>query len=153
MGKQWKQWETLFFWNFKINANVDCHEIKRHLLLGRKAMTNLDSIFKSINSSALSFLYSPPLTSIHDNGKNHNFGYTDLCCVVVMSLLFNLLSRLVLAYLPRSKSLLISWLQSPSAVIWEPQKKVSHCFHCFPIYLPWSDGTRCHDLRFLNVEF
>ena len=35
-----------------------------------------------------------------------------------------------------------------------PQNKVWHCFHCFPIYLPWSDdGTRCHDLRFLNVEF
>ena len=33
-----------------------------------------------------------------------------------------------------------------------PQNKVSHCFHCFPIYLPWSDGTGCHDLRFLNVE-
>ena len=33
-----------------------------------------------------------------------------------------------------------------------PQNKVSHCFHCFPIYLPWSDGTRCHDLYFLNVE-
>ena len=35
---------------------------------------------------------------------------------------------------------------------WSPQKKVCHCFHCFPIYLPWSDGTRCHDLSFLNVE-
>ena len=34
-----------------------------------------------------------------------------------------------------------------------PQNKVSHCFHCFPIYLPWSDGTRCNDLSFLNVEF
>ena len=33
-----------------------------------------------------------------------------------------------------------------------PQNEVSHCFHCFPIYLPWSDGTRCHDLSFLNVE-
>ena len=33
------------------------------------------------------------------------------------------------------------------------ENKVCHCFHCFPIYLPWSDGTRCHDLRFLNVEF
>ena len=30
--------------------------------------------------------------------------------------------------------------------------KVCYCFHCFPIYLPWSDGTRCHDLSFLNVE-
>ena len=56
-------------------------------------------------------------------------------------------SRLVIACLPRSKCLLISCLQSPSAVILEPPKnKVCHCFHCFPIYLPCSDGTRCHDL-------
>ena len=54
----------------------------------------------------------------------------------VMSLLFNMLSRLIITFLPRSKSLLISWLQSPSAVILEPKKLVSHCFHCFPIYLP-----------------
>ena len=54
----------------------------------------------------------------------------------VMSLLFNMLSRFVIAFLPRSKHLLISWLQSPSAVIWEPSKIVSYCFHCFPIYLP-----------------
>ena len=55
----------------------------------------------------------------------------------VMSLLFNILSRLVITFLPRSKLLLISWLQSPSAVILEPPKnKVSHCFHCFPNYLP-----------------
>ena len=72
----------------------------------------------------------------------------------IMSLLFNMLSRLVITFLPRSKHLLISWLQSPSAVILEfPQNKVSHCFHCFLIYLPWSDGTGCHDLSFLNVEF
>ena len=71
----------------------------------------------------------------------------------VMSLLFNMLSRLVITFLPRSKHLLISWLQSPSAVIFGAQEnKVCHCFHCFPIYLPWSDGTRCHDLSFLNVE-
>ena len=54
-----------------------------------------------------------------------------------MSLLFNMLSRLVIAFLPRRKRLLISWLQSPSAVILESKKiKVCHCFHCFPIYLP-----------------
>jgi len=70
----------------------------------------------------------------------------------VMSLLFNMLTRLVIVFLPRSKGLLISWLQSPSAVILEP-KKVSYCFHCFPIYLPGSDRTRYHDLSFLNVEF
>ena len=70
----------------------------------------------------------------------------------VMSLLFNMLSRLVITFLPRSKHLLLSWLQSPSAVILEPKKIKSDTFHCFPIYLPWSDGTRCHDLSFLNVE-
>ena len=70
----------------------------------------------------------------------------------VMSLLFNMLSRFVIAFLPRSKCLLISQLQSPSAVILEP-KKVSHCFHCFPFYLLWTNETGCHDLRFLNVEF
>ena len=72
----------------------------------------------------------------------------------VMSLLFNMVSRLVITFLPRREHLLISWLQSPSAVILDPpQNKVSHCFHCLPIYLPCSEGTRCHDLRFLNVEF
>ena len=71
----------------------------------------------------------------------------------IISLLFNMLSRLVITLLPRSKRLLISWLQSSSAVILEPSKnKIWHCFHCFPIYFPWSDGTGCHDLRFLNVE-
>ena len=56
----------------------------------------------------------------------------------VMSLLLNMLSRLVITFLPRSKRLLISWLQSPSAVILEPQKIKSDtvCFHCFPIYFP-----------------
>ena len=48
MGKQWKQCQTLFLWGSKITADGDCsHEIKRRLLLGRKVMTNLDSIFKS----------------------------------------------------------------------------------------------------------
>ena len=71
----------------------------------------------------------------------------------VMSLLFNMQLRLVIAFLPRRKCLLISWLQSPSAVILELRKiKSAKCFYCFSIYLPWSDGTRCHDLRFLNVE-
>ena len=69
----------------------------------------------------------------------------------VMSLLFNMLSRLVTAFLPRKKRLSISWLQSLSAVIFGEIKSVN-CFHCLPIYLPRSDGTRCHDLSFLNVE-
>ena len=72
----------------------------------------------------------------------------------VMSLLFNMLSRLVIDFLPRSKRLFMSWLQSPSAVILEPQKiksltvsTVSRSIHHEVM------GPRCHDLRFLNVEF
>ena len=71
----------------------------------------------------------------------------------LMSLLSNMLSKLVIAFLPRSKGLLISWLQTPSGDFGAQENKVSHCFHCFPNYLPWRDGTRCHNLSFLNVEF
>ena len=71
----------------------------------------------------------------------------------VMSLLFNMLSRLVITFLPRSKRLLISWLQSPSAVILEPKKIKSDTVSTVsPTCFPWSDGIRCHDLSFLNVE-
>ena len=77
--------------------------------------------FKGINSSALNFLYGPTLTSIHDYWKN--LALTRQTFVSkVMSLLFNVLSRLVIAFLPRSKCLLIPWLQLPSAVILEPKK-------------------------------
>ena len=78
--------------------------------------------FKSINSSALSFHYSP--TNGHSymtTGKTIALIRWTFVCKV-MSLLFNILSRLVIACLPRSKHLLISWLQSPSAVILEPPK-------------------------------
>ena len=66
----------------------------------------------------------------------------------VMLLFFNTLSRFIIVFPPRSKCLLISWLQLPSAVILEPMKIVCHCFYCFPIYLLGNDGTGCHDLSF-----
>ena len=76
--------------------------------------------FKSINSLALSLLHSPALRSIQDYWKNHialtRWNFVDK----VMSLLLNMLSRLVITFLPRSNRLLISRLQSPSAVILEP---------------------------------
>ena len=72
----------------------------------------------------------------------------------VMSLLFNMLSRFVIAFLQRNKHLLILWMQSPSTVVLEPKKVKSVTVSTFfPIYLPWSDVTRCHDLNFLTVEF
>ena len=70
----------------------------------------------------------------------------------VMSLLFNMLSRLVIAFLPRSKRLFMAAVTICSD-FGARENKVCHCFHCFPIYLLWSDGTRCHGLSFLNVEF
>jgi len=77
--------------------------------------------FRSINSLLLSFLYSPTLTSIHDHWKNHSLTRRTFVGKV-MSLLFHMLSRLVITFLPRSKCVLIPWLQSPSAVILEPKK-------------------------------
>ena len=100
---------------------------------------------KSINFLALSFLYSPTLTSIHDYWKNHSFDYTDLCWQSQQrSLPFNMLSRFVIAFLPRSKGLLISWLQSPSAVILEPKKIKSVTVSIVSPYI-------CHEVMELDV--
>ena len=71
----------------------------------------------------LSLLYGTTLTSVHDYWKNHSFDYMDILGKE-MSLLFNMLPRLVIAFLPRSKRLLISWLQSPSAVLLEPPPQI-----------------------------
>ena len=73
------------------------------------------------HTSKASILYGPTLTSIHDYWKNHSLTIQTFDDKVI-SLLFNMLSRLVITFLPRSKHLLISWLQSPSAVILEPKK-------------------------------
>ena len=69
----------------------------------------------------LNLLYRPTLTSIHDYWKNHSFDYMELFGKII-SMRFNMLSRFVIAFLPRSKRLLISWPQSTSAVILEPSK-------------------------------
>jgi len=70
----------------------------------------------------------------------------------VMSLLFKTLSKFVIAFLPRSNYLLISWLQSPQW-FWSPKKEICHYFHLFPFYLPWHNGAGCHDLSFLIFSF
>ena len=71
----------------------------------------------------------------------------------VTSLLFNTLSRLVIIFLPKSKRLNFMAGVTICSDFGAQENKVWHCFHCFPIYLLWSDGSRCHDLSFLNVEF
>ena len=89
----------------------------------RTRLSNLTSLpqFKSINSLVLSFLYSPTLTSIYDYWKNHSLTRWNFV-IKVMSLLLDMLSKFGIAFLPRSKCLLISGLHSPSAVVWSPRK-------------------------------
>ena len=70
-----------------------------------------------------------------------------------MSLLFHILSRFVIVFLPRSKCLNFMAAVTICSDCGAQENKVCHCFHCFPIYLLWSDGTRCYDLSFLIVEF
>ena len=72
------------------------------LLAVQRTLKSLTLQFKSINSSVLSFLHSPTLTCIHDHWKNHSLDQMDLCWQA-MSVLFNMLSRLVITFLPRSK--------------------------------------------------
>ena len=106
---------------------------------------------KSINSLALSFLYSPTLTSVHDTGKT--IALTRQTFVSkIMSLLFNMLSRWDITLLPRSKHLYFMVAVTICSDLGAQKTKVWRCFHGFPIYFPWSDGTWRHDLRFLNVE-
>ena len=100
----------------------------------------------------LSLLYNPTLTSMHDYWKT--IALTRWTFVgKVMSLLFNMLSGLVRAVLPKSKCLLISWLQSPSAVILELKKIKSVTVSTVSPSICHEVMARCHDLSFLNVEF
>ena len=142
------------FLGSKITADDDCsHEIKRHLLLGRKVMTNLDSIFKSRDITlptkvrpvkAMVFpvvMYGCESWTVNKASilqcsafftvqLSHPYMTTGKTIALtrwtfvgkLMSLLFNMLSRLVITFLPRSKRLLILWPQSPSAVTLESQK-------------------------------
>ena len=72
----------------------------------------------------------------------------------VMSLIFNMLSRLFIVFFSKEQgSFNFVAAVTICSDFWSPPKnKVWHCFHCFHIYFPWSDGTGCHDVRFLNVE-
>ena len=151
MEKQWKQWQGLSSWAPKSLQRVTAAMKLRHLLPGRKAMTNLDSILKSRDITLLRkvCLVKAMVFPVVMCGCER---WTMDLCWQVISLLFNTLSRFVTVFLPRSKTLLIFWLQSLSTVILQPYK-ICHSSHFFSSYLPWSDGTRCHDFSFLNVEF
>ena len=97
-----------------------------------------------------SAFFSPTLTSIHDYWKNHSRDYRTFSGI--MSLLFNTLSRFVIAFLPRRKSLNFVTAVTVHIDFGAQENEMWHSFHFFPIYLPWSDRTGCHDLHFLKVE-
>ena len=102
---------------------------------------------ESISSLALSLLYHQLLHPYMTTRKTISLTIQTFVGKV-MSLFLNMLSRFVIAFLPRSQHLLISWLQSPiCSDFGAHENDVCHCFHYFPIYLPWSDGTGCHDWR------
>ena len=109
--------------------------------------------FKGIISSALSFLCSPILTSIHDYRKKTIALTRWTFFSKVMSLLSNMLSMLVIAFLPRSRCLNFMAAVTICSDFGAQENKVCHCFHCFPICLLWSDGTGCLNISFLNIEF
>ena len=99
--------------------------------------TSLAPQFKSISSLALSLLYGPVLTSVHDYWKNHIFDYTDLCRQSDVCF-FNALSRFVIAFLPRSKCLFNFMAAFTVCSDFGAQEnKICCCFLFFPIYLPW----------------
>ena len=80
--------------------------------------------FKGINSLVLCLLYGPAPTTVHDHWEDHHLDYMDLCQQSNVSA-FQTLSGFVITFLPRSNHLLISWLQSPSAVILDTKKGIS----------------------------
>ena len=146
----WIRWPKCWSFSFSISPSDEYSELFSFrmdwldLLAVQGTLKSLQhhsskaSIFQC---SAFCVLHlSPPYTT---TGKTLAFT-RQIFTGKVMSLLFNMLLRLVIVFLPKSNCILISWLQSPSMVILKPPKnKIYHCFHCFPIYFPWSDGTRC----------
>ena len=136
-------WPKYWSFSFSISPSneysglIFFRSVCKDLLAAQKTLESSPAPqFKSINSLALSFLYGPTLTSIQATGKTIDL-IIGIFVDKVMSLLFIVLSRFVIIFLPGRKGLLISWVQSPSTVILEPKQiKYCHGFPCFPIYLP-----------------
>ena len=102
--------------------------------------------FQSINSLVLSFLYGPTLISKHEYWKNQSFVYMDLCQQSNVSAF----QYAVYVYQSFSSNKQASFKFMAAVTIFSDlgtqENKVCHCFHCFPIYWPWNDGTKWHHL-------
>ena len=109
--------------------------------------------FKRINSSALSFLYSLTLTPKHDYWKKHSLDEMDIGWQSSVSAFWYAVEAGHSFSSKEQVSFNFMAELTFCSDFGAPQNNVSHHFHHFPIYLPWSNETRCHDLSFLNVEF
>ena len=151
------------FWSFSFSINH--FNVYSGLISFRMDWLDLlavHGILKSLHqhhSSKASILWCSALFIVHLSHPHMSTGKTIALTRrnlidKVMSLLFNMLSRLVIDFLPRSKA---SFNFMAAVTICSdfgaPKNKVSHCFHCFSIYLPLNGGTGYHELSFLNGEF
>ena len=125
------------YWNFSFSISPSNEYIKTDWMDFRMDWLDLLAVqgtLKSLLNSKASILQRSTFFIVQLSHPYMTSGKTIQIFVhKVMSLLLNMLSRLVITFLPKSKHLLIPWLQSPSGV---PKNKVCHCFHCFAIYLP-----------------
>ena len=132
------------YWSFSFNISRSNEypgliSIKMNLLDLLAVQGTLKSLLQH-HSSKASVLWCSAFFTVHLSHPYMTIGKTIaltrwIFVGKVTSLLFNMLSGFVIAFLPWSKCLLISWLQSPSAVILEPRKIKAASFYCFPIYL------------------
>ena len=154
------QWPKYWSFSFSINPSNDYSELISFMFdwfdfLARQGTLKSLPQHHSSKASVLwcSFLFMVQLSKPYTTtGKT--IALTRWTFVgKVMSLHFNMLSSLVTAFLPRRASFNSMASVTICSDFVAQENKVSHCFHCFPVYLPRSDGTRYHDLYFLNVEF
>ena len=156
---QWVRW--LKYWSFRFSISLPMN-IQDWFPLGWTGLIlqpkELSRVFFRTTAWNHQFYSTQPslcatLTSIPDYWKIIALPMWTFVCKV-MPQVFTMLPSFVIDFLPRSKHLLILWLQSPCTVILEHKKMKSVTVSTFPQkILPWSNETRCHDLHFLNVEF
>ena len=138
------RWPNYWSFSFSISPSNEYSELISFRMdwLDLLAIQGTLKSFLQHHSSKTSILPCSPFFMVQLSHPNMTTGKTIVLTRwtfvgKVISLLFKMLSRLGIAFLSRNKRILISWLQSPAAVILEaPQNKMSHCFHCFPMYLP-----------------
>ena len=101
----------------------------------------------------LSLFYCPALTLVHDYWKNHCFDYTNFCWQSDASAFEY--TVLVDRGFPSKEQASFNFVVAVTihSDFGAQENEICHCFHFFLIYLPWNDGTWCHDLSLLNVEF